>query len=145
MKTYISILLLTALVAGNFLTATSQTTKQMSANKNTVTRYMEAFNATDHSKILSCLTEDVVWELPGVYLHKGKAAFDKEIENDAFTGSPIINTTLLVEENNVVVAKGTVQAKKKDGSTLHLVFCDIFEMENGLIKKLSSYLMQVPQ
>ena len=116
----------------------------MSINKKTVNRYMEGFNATDHAKILSCLTEDVTWELPGVYLHKGKAAFDKEIENEAFTGSPVIKVSRMTEENNVVIAEGTVQATKKDGTVLHLVFCDVFDMENGLIKKLTSYLMTTP-
>lgn len=118
--------------------------QDMSINKKTVNRYMEGFNATDHAKILSCLTEDVTWELPGVYLHKGKAAFDKEIENEAFTGSPVIKVIRMTEENNVVIAEGTVQATKKDGTVLHLVFCDVFDMENGLIKKLTSYLMTTP-
>ncbi|MBC7914956.1 MAG: hypothetical protein H7Y07_12630 [Pyrinomonadaceae bacterium] len=53
--------------------------------------------------------------MPGVYLHKGKAVFDKEIENDAFTGSPIIQISRLTEENDIVIAEGTVQAKRKDG------------------------------
>lgn len=118
--------------------------QDMSINKKTVNRYMEGFNATDHAKILSCLTEDVTWELPGVYLHKGKAAFDKEIENEAFTGSPVIKVIRMTEENNVVIAEGTVQATKKNGTVLHLVFCDVFDMENGLIKKLTSYLMTTP-
>ena len=113
----------------------------MSTNKQTVTRYMEGFNATDHAKILSCLTEDVIWELPGAYVHKGKAAFDKEIENEAFTGSPVIEVSRLTEENDVVIAEGTVEAKKKDGTVLFIVFCDVFEMREGLIKKLTSYLM----
>lgn len=119
-------------------------TPSSSKNKTTVAKYMEAFNATDHPKILSCLTEDVVWELPGVYQHIGKDAFDKEIENPAFTGKPVIKVSRMTEENDIVIAEGTVQAKKKDGTLLNLVFCDVFEMENGLIKKLTSYLMSKP-
>ena len=121
--------------------SSAQQNKQMSLNKQTVNKYMEGFNATDHAKILSCLTEDVIWELPGVYQHQGKAAFDKEIENEAFTGKPIIRLSRLTEENNIVIAEGTVQAKKKDGVLLNIVFCDVFEMKDGLIKKLTSYLM----
>ena len=116
-------------------------TKAMSRNKTTVSRYMEAFNETDHAAILSCLTEDVVWELPGVYRHKGKAAFDKEIENEGFTGKPVIKVTRMSEEGNIVVAEGTVLATTKDGRKLTIAFCDVFEMENGLIDKLTSYLM----
>jgi ketosteroid isomerase-like protein len=115
--------------------------KSMSINKQTVTAYMEAFRASDHPKILSCLTEDVIWDMPGVYHHSGKAAFDKEIGNDAFIGKPTITVTRLVEEADVVVAEGAVQAKKKDGGQLNAVFCDVFVMEKGKIKKLTSYLM----
>ena len=102
---------------------------------------MAAFNETDHAAILSCLTDDVVWELPGVYLHKGKAAFDKEIENEGFTGKPVIKVSRMTEEDNIVIAEGTVLATTKDGIKLTIVFCDVFEMEKGLIKKLTSYLM----
>jgi ketosteroid isomerase-like protein len=112
-----------------------------SNNKRTVQRYMEAFNQGDHPKIIACLTDDVTWELPGVYLHKGKDAFDKEIENDNFTGKPLIKVSRLTEQNNIVIAEGTVQARKKDGTLMNIVFCDVFEMQDGLIKKLTSYLM----
>jgi ketosteroid isomerase-like protein len=73
----------------------------------------------------------------------GKAAFDKEIENDAFVGSPEINVTRLVEEDDVVVAEGTVRSAKRDGGVLNLVFCDVFEMQDDRIKKLISYLMEL--
>jgi len=133
-------LLVSTLIMSSF--SNPQQNKDMSKNKTTVMMYMDGFNASDHAKILSCLTEDVIWELPGAYLHKGKAAFDKEIENDAFTGKPVIKVSRLTEENNVVIAEGTVIATKKDGTKLNLVFCDVFEMENSLIKKLTSYLME---
>ncbi len=113
----------------------------LSNNKKTVTDYMDGFNAGDHHKILSCLTENIIWEMPGVYYHSGKAEFDKEIENDAFVGKPTINVIRMVEELDVVVAEGTVQGKRKDGSLFNAVFCDVFHMEKGKIKKLTSYLM----
>src|SRR5690606_19973930 len=86
----------------------------MSEQKKIVERYMDGFRATDHEKILSCLTDDVVWEMPGFYLHNGKAAFDREIENPNADGHPDIKVIRLVEEGNIVVAEGTVQAKMKD-------------------------------
>lgn len=113
----------------------------MSENKKTVEAYMDGFRAGDHAKILACLTDDVVWEMPGVYKHMGKEAFDKEIENEAFTGLPTIQVIRMVEENDVVVAEGAVQAKRADGGLLDAVFCDVFHMQNGKIQKLTSYLM----
>jgi uncharacterized protein len=45
----------------------------------------------------------------------------------------------MTEENNVVVAEGTVHVHKKDGNILKVEFCDIFEIENGKIRRLNSF------
>ena len=110
------------------------------SNKKTVEQYMDGFRQTDHQKILDCLTEDVIWDMPGFFYHEGKAAFDKEIENPNADGHPDITIIRLVEEENIVVAEGTVQAKMKDGS-LDAVFCDVFHFRDEKICKLTSYVM----
>jgi|SRR5688572_16731070 len=115
----------------------------MSENKNTVERFMDGFNKSDHALILSCLTDDVVWDMPGAFHLVGKEAFDKEIENDAFVGRPTITVTRVIEENDVVVAEGTVRAQRQEGAKLQAVFCDVFAMRSGKIKQLTSYLMEV--
>ena len=77
----------------------------MSANKLTVERYIDGFNRSDHAQILSCLSDEVEWVMPGAFHVTGKEAFDREIENDAFTGRPTVRITRMVEENNVVMAE----------------------------------------
>ena len=113
----------------------------MSDNKTTVERYMDGFRASDHEQILSCLTDDVEWVIPGAFHIVGKEAFDREIENEAFTGSPTINIDRLVEESDVVVAEGSVRCRRRDGVVLTLAMCDVFEMRGGKIKRLTSYLV----
>jgi uncharacterized protein len=111
----------------------------MSRNKDTVQKYIDGFNKSDHAQILSCLTDDIEWLMPGAFHLSGKDAFDKEIENDAFTGSPSVRITRMVEENDVVIAEGTVRVEWKAGGFLDAVFCDAFEMVNGKIRRLISY------
>jgi ketosteroid isomerase-like protein len=94
----------------------------MTENNIIVQKYMDGFNKSDHEQILSCLTEDVEWILPCVFHLKGMDAFDKEIEIPAFEGSPKILVTRFVEENNIVIAEGTVRAKKKDAEYINHVF-----------------------
>lgn len=115
----------------------------MSENKETVARYMEGFRRSDHAMVLSCLTDNVEWLIPGMFHVRGKEAFDREIENEAFVGSPDIVVTRMAEEADVVFAEGTVRAQRRDGEVLNLMFCDAFEMEGGKIRKLISYLMEV--
>jgi ketosteroid isomerase-like protein len=115
----------------------------LTENKRTVEHYMAAFRVTDHAAILSCLTDDVEWIIPGMFHSKGKPAFDREIENPAFVGRPEITGTRLVEEGDVVVAEGSVVAHRREGGRLNLQFCDVFVMKGGKIRQLTSYLMEV--
>jgi ketosteroid isomerase-like protein len=115
----------------------------MSKNKETVQAYMDAYAKSDHARVLACLTDDVEWVIPGAFHLTGKPAFDKEIENDAFVGSPTIRVTRMTEERDVVVAEGSVSTTKKDGGTMNLVFCDVFEMRDAKVRRLTSYLMEV--
>jgi ketosteroid isomerase-like protein len=115
----------------------------MTENKRTVAKYLDGFRESDHAKVLSCLTDDVEWVIPGAVHLAGKAAFDGEIENPAFVGSPAIEIERVVEEDDVVVAEGRVRARKADGGTLKAVFCDVFLMRRGLIRHLTSYLMEL--
>lgn len=115
----------------------------MSASKKTVQEYMDAFNVTDHARILACLTDDVEWILPGAFHLRGKQAFDREIEGEAFVGSPEITVTRMTEENDVVVAEGKVRTTRKVGGVLHLAFCDVFEMREGRIRRLTSYIAEI--
>jgi len=114
----------------------------MTENKKIVEKYMDGFKKSDHEQILSCLTDDIEWILPGVFHLIGKEAFDKEIENPAFEGKPTVVVTQMVEENNTVIAEGTIRVKKKDDGFVNLVFCDVFLMKHGLINQLTSYLME---
>lgn len=83
------------------------------------------------------------WTIPGMFHLTGKAAFDREIENDAFVGSPAITVTRMTEENDVVIAEGEVSSTRKDGGRFKLVFCDVFEMQDGKIRRLTSYLAEI--
>ena len=115
----------------------------MTENKATVSRYIDGFRQGDHALVLSCLTDDVVWDIPGMFHVTGKAAFDKEIENDAFVGKPAITLSRMTEENDVVVAEGVVRAQRKEGGVLNAVFCDVFVMRGGKIQQVISYLLEV--
>ena len=113
----------------------------MTPNENTVEKYMDGFRKGDHAVILECLTDDVEWIVPGAFHVRGKQAFEGEIENDAFTGVPEIDVARMIEQDDVVVAEGTVRAHRKDGELLTLAMCDVFDMRGGKIRRLTSYLM----
>lgn len=112
----------------------------MSENKKTIEKYIDGFNKSDHAQILSCLTDDIVWEMPGAFHLEGKQAFDGEIENPNFEGKPVVTITRMTEENNVVIAEGKVSGTRKGGEPFNAAFCDVFEMQDNKIKKLIGYI-----
>jgi uncharacterized protein len=117
----------------------------MSRNKDTVVKYIDGFNKSDHTQILACLTDDIEWLMPGTFQLAGKDAFDKAIENDAFTGSPAVKITRMIEENDVVIAEGTVRVAWKGGGFLDAVFCDVFEMKDTRIRRLITYQVNLKE
>ena len=114
----------------------------MTPNQRTVERYMDGFRRTDREQILSCLTDDVRWLIPGVFDVRGRDGFEGHIVDEGFTDRPEIVVTRLIEAGDVVVAEGFVRAPRTDGTVLHLVFCDVFEMRDAKIRSLTSYLME---
>jgi ketosteroid isomerase-like protein len=113
--------------------------QSLSRNKEVVSKYIEGFNNADQFQMLSCISRDVEWIMPGSFHLVGRDAFDKEIQNDAFAGNPVVQILRLTEELNVVIAECSVRVARKEGGFLDAVFCDVFEMENAKIKKLTTY------
>lgn len=114
----------------------------MTPNQRTIERYMDGFRRTDREQILSCLTDDVRWLIPGAFDVRGKDGFAGHIVDDGFTGSPEITVTRFIVDGGFVVAEGSVRAPRTDGTVMRLVFCDVFEMRDGKIRSLTSYLME---
>jgi uncharacterized protein len=112
----------------------------MTPNKKVVESYFAS-----RANIPELLTDDAEWAewadgVPASGVHtRGKAAF---IEN---LGNPDLRAqiTRMTEENNVVVAEGTVGVPKKEGGLMRFQFVDIFELENGKVKRLNSFAAQV--
>jgi uncharacterized protein len=115
----------------------------VTSNIRTIETYMDGFRRTDRAQILSCLTEDVEWEIPGFLRVRGKDEFDRHIVDEGFVGSPDIVITRMLETDGIVFAEGSVRTERSDGTRARLVFCDVFEMQDTKIRRLTSYLMEV--
>jgi ketosteroid isomerase-like protein len=116
----------------------------MSARKQLVETYFEGFRRGDHAMVLECLTEDVIWDLPGYTSLAGKEAFDGEIANPEFTGLPTLLIDHLLEDGDVVAAIGTGHADRRAGGTHHFAYCDAFTFRGDLIGRVESYVVPLP-
>ncbi len=114
----------------------------MTANKSTVQKFMDAISKANHAVVLSCLTDDAEWVIPGVFHEKGKDAFVKQIKSEGLVRCAI-TVTRMTEENDVVAAEGNVQVAQTDGGLKNTDFCDVFVLQDAKIKHLTAYLMEV--
>jgi ketosteroid isomerase-like protein len=115
--------------------------KAESRQKAVVEEYFEGFRRSDHARILACLTDDVVWDLPGYAHLVGQQAFDQEIENDEFVGSPTLTVDRVVEDGDIVVAIGAGEATRTSGVIQRFVYCDVFTFADHRICRVESYLV----
>lgn len=110
----------------------------MSPNRKLIETY---FATSDRSKRGPLLSDNVEWVEwadgvpPTGVVHRGKREY---LGN---SGDDELHTTVTrwVEQGDTVVAEGTVRVNKKDGKVFHVQFLDIFEVENGKIRRKISY------
>ena len=109
-------------------------------NKEVVKHVVDAMLNSDIEAALSHMTEDVKMGWPGFFdLAPGKDAireFFKDVPEMASSGIEDI-----IEEGNKVAATGSVTSKEKDGTLKNSFFCDVYELENGKIKTVKSYMV----
>ena len=113
----------------------------MTPNEQTVQEFLDGFRQSDHARILACITDDVEWTLPGLFHARGKKEFEQHIVDAGFRPNPTIDTTRLLELNNVVVAEGHVRTQQTNGTVVNMAFCDVYELKDARIVRLTSYLM----
>ena len=113
----------------------------MSAHTDLVGTYFEGFRRSDHGQILTCLTDDVIWDVYGHTHLKGKAAFDAEIENDDFVGSPTLTVDRVVEDGDIVVTTGTGEVTQRSGELFRFAFSDVFTFSGDAICRVESYIV----
>jgi uncharacterized protein len=109
----------------------------VSEQKAVVEKYTDGFRTGDLAKILSCLTDDVVWALHGAKTLMGKEAFAAEADSG---GGPNPELTLdrLVEEGDTVAVVG--HGRVSLGSDPHeFVYSEVFTFTGGLVSRLDTF------
>jgi ketosteroid isomerase-like protein len=121
--------------------ATGSREGDVSSRKDVVGTYFDGFRRSDHEQIQACLTDDVAWDLPGFAHLTGKDAFDREIENEEFVGSPTLTVDRLIEEADTVVAIGDGVGTRRSGELHRFAFCDVFTFAGDKVCRVESYLV----
>lgn len=116
---------------------------QEDRNKAFVDKMDLAFSAGDPGFIISHMHNDVVWEMVGDSVFSGKKEVEKMMAAMGEASLPEITQTRITAEANRVVAEGFVRATTKEGSSFEAAYCDCYVLEDGKIRELRTYLVEL--
>ena len=109
-------------------------------NRGFIQSLIEAFDKNDVDLILSHLADDIEWNIVGEQVLSGK----KHIA-DFFNAHPdmkMLSSTKdhFVVAGNTVAVDGEVQCEDGGTGAIHdMFYCDIYDLENGRVRKMTSY------
>ncbi|WP_121811595.1 nuclear transport factor 2 family protein [Mucilaginibacter kameinonensis] len=111
--------------------------------KEIVLQVLDAFDNNDVEKILSFFSDDVEWTMRGssVTVMNGKDSVYKFF--GGMEDVKMVSSTKdhIVVDGNIAAVDGLVQCKGKNGEDMAMYYADFYELENGKVKKLSSYIV----
>jgi uncharacterized protein len=110
----------------------------LTEQKAVVEKYTEGFRTGDLAKIVSCLTDDVVWALHGDKTLAGRDAFAAEADSG---GGPNPQLTLdrMAEEGDTVAVLGHGSVAIGEGGSVDFVYSEVFTFAGGLIRRLDTF------
>ena len=110
----------------------------MTEQKTLVERYTEGFRRGDLPQILSCLADDVVWELHGSKTLVGKQAFAAEADSGG-TPNPELTLDRLVEEGDAVAVVGHGSVVLGHGDPVQFEYAEVFTFTDGFFSRPDTF------
>ncbi|HEV2316151.1 MAG TPA: nuclear transport factor 2 family protein [Thermoplasmata archaeon] len=112
----------------------------MTDRKRVIGQWAECFAQQDWKRMLTLFTDDIErWEVGAPNRTHGKAEFERDVLPGPEVARLGMQVDRMIEEGNVVVADGTAQVVKKDGATINIQFCDIFEFDGDKVRRITAY------
>lgn len=118
----------------------------MKAIKTILEKLNNAYAAGDTATISSLVTDDIVWDMKGSDVIKGKKAFDEMNEGMKGMTAPDMKIEHVIVEGLLASANGTMKYTDQKGENKTMVFCDIYKFKDGdklLISEMTSYMLHI--
>jgi uncharacterized protein len=112
----------------------------MALHKGVIDQWAACFARQDWKGMLGLFTDDVErWEVGSPRRTHGKVEFEKEVLPGPDVLRLGIRVDRMIEEGDIVVAEGLANIFKRDGSTINVQFCDVFEFHGGKVRRITAY------
>jgi len=110
-------------------------------NREVIEAVIKAFDKKDTPALLEYFTDNIEWNMLGDQVTKGKEAIRQMFAADH--SSDMVGSTVshLVVDGDTAVADGEVTMKNKDGNTSTYHYCDLYELVDGKVNKMVTYMV----
>ncbi|WP_462251584.1 nuclear transport factor 2 family protein [Ferruginibacter sp.] len=108
----------------------------------TNTALSQQFSGGNFKFAYDYLAEDIVWNIIGDKILKGKKnviAFCDSTAAYFATVTTKFTTGNLIADSNCVAIDGTAEFINKENKITHVSSCDVYRFENGTLKEITSY------
>lgn len=109
-------------------------------NKEIIEKVNAAFAGNNTEGFLSFCAEDVEWGMVGEKTFKGKRAI-REFMSAHSGEAPEFTVDRLIAEGDTVVCYGDM-TMKENGEPFSYSYCDIYQLNNGEIARLQSFVVK---
>lgn len=113
----------------------------MESNKEILIKANKAIVNGDNEGFLAFCTEDTQWKFVGDKILQGKEAV-RQWMTENYTEPPKFNVSNIIEENNFVVALGTITSKDENGKTIHSLYSDVWRFHNSKMAELNAFVIE---
>lgn len=112
-------------------------------NKKIVNEVNDAFANNRVEDFLKYCDDDVVWRMIGEKTSNGVNEIREWMAQMEGSEPPKVTVDDIVAEGDLVVCRGDMTMKDKDGVEGKYAYCDIYRFANGKIKNLDSYVVKI--
>ena len=113
----------------------------MIENKIIVDAINKTFDKGDTEAFLSYCAEDINWIMPGNETCTGKESIRQMMKNMPGE-NPEFKIKDLIAENDMVMCRGNMKMKEKEGKVQDYAFCDVYQFKEKKIVELTSYIIK---
>lgn len=109
-------------------------------------KFNEAFASGDHEYITSQVTDNIVWNMVGGDVVKGKEQFAAVVREMSDGPAGELNLGHIITHGKMAAVNGEIIAKAEDGSIRTYAFCDVMKLsgfKNAKISEMTSYMLDV--
>ncbi|MFZ0455043.1 MAG: nuclear transport factor 2 family protein [Ignavibacteriaceae bacterium] len=106
-----------------------------------VKQIIEMFTGNNHDLYSEYLSENIIWNIVGMPLIRGKSEFIKTVKSLEIENFSLNRIKNIISEREFVVVESIGHTNTQNDNSNKPAYCDIYRIENNKICELTTYII----